>query len=156
MKSLSFKIIVCAIICLTLGTLSGFSTMHEITNWYQFLIKPSFNPPNWIFGPVWTLLYLMMGVSLGIIWHSTLEGRKKAMQLFAVQFVLNLGWSFLFFNLHMLGIAFVEIIAMLIAIIFTIFAFYKVNKTASFLLIPYLCWVSFASFSNISIWLLNK
>jgi len=156
MKTLPFKIVVSAIICLTLGTLSGFSTIDAITNWYQFLIKPSFNPPNWIFGPVWTLLYLMMGISLGIIWYSTLEGHKKAMQLFAVQFVLNLGWSFLFFNLHMLGTAYIEIIAMLIAIIFTIFAFYKVNKTAAYLLIPYLCWVTFASFLNLSIWVLNK
>ncbi len=156
MKSLPFRIIVCAIICLTLGTLSGLSTIDAITNWYQFLAKPSFNPPNWIFGPVWTLLYLMMGISLGIIWHSTNNSRKKAMQLFAVQFVLNLGWSFLFFNLHMFGTAYIEIIVMLIAIIFTIFAFYKINKTAAYLLIPYLCWVTFASFLNLSIWVLNK
>ncbi len=139
-----------------MGTLSGFSTINAITNWYQFLNKPSFNPPNWIFGPVWTVLYLMMGISLGIIWNSTINGRKRAMQLFTVQFVLNLGWSFLFFNLHTLGIAFIEIIAMLIAIIFTIFAFYKINKIAAFLLIPYLFWVTFASILNLSIWFLNK
>jgi len=155
-KSLLFKIIVCAIICLTLGTLSGFSTVDSIGNWYQFLIKPSFNPPNWIFGPVWTLLYLMMGVSLGIIWHSTNVGRNKAMLLFGVQFALNLAWSFLFFKLNVLGIAFVEIVTMLIAIVFTIFAFYKINKTAAYLLVPYLCWVSFASILNLSIWILNK
>lgn len=155
MKSLAFKIIVCAIVCLTLGTLSGFSTIDAINNWYQFLVKPSFNPPNWIFGPVWTLLYLTMGISLGIIWNSTNNGRKRAMQLFAVQFVLNLCWSYLFFNLHALGIAYLEILSMLIAIIFTIFAFYKINKTAAILLIPYACWVLFASFLNLSIWYLN-
>jgi tryptophan-rich sensory protein len=156
MKSLTIKIIVGAFICLIMGTLSGFSTVNAITNWYQFLIKPSFNPPNWIFGPVWTVLYLMMGISLGIIWNSTNNGRKRAMQLFAGQFVLNLCWSYLFFNLHALGIAYLEILSMIVAIIFTIFAFYKINKTAAFLLVPYLCWVLFASFLNLSIWYLNK
>ncbi len=156
MKTLTVKILVCAVICLTLGTLSGFSTINAISNWYQFLIKPSFNPPNWIFGPVWTLLYLMMGISVGIIWTSTNNGRKRALQLFAVQFVLNLCWSFLFFNLHALSMAYMEILSMIVAIIFTIFAFYKINKTAAILLVPYLCWVLFASFLNLSIWYLNK
>jgi len=156
MKSLTVKIIISASICLILGTLSGFSTIDSITNWYQFLNKPSFNTPNWIFGPVWTLLYLMMGISFGIIWHSTNNVQKRAMQLFAVQFVLNLGWSYLFFNLHALSLAYVEILSMIIAIIFTIFAFYKINKTAAILLVPYLCWVLFASFLNLSIWYLNK
>ena len=113
MKTLTVKILVCAVICLTLGTLSGFSTINAISNWYQFLIKPSFNPPNWIFGPVWTLLYLMMGISVGIIWTSTNNGRKRALQLFAVQFVLNLCWSFLFFNLHALSMAYMEILSMM-------------------------------------------
>lgn len=156
MKSLIVKIAICASLCLLLGTASGFSTIDSITNWYQFLNKPSFNPPNWIFGPVWTLLYLIMGIAVALIWHTPHPNQKRALQLFAVQFVLNLGWSFIFFNLRELGIAFVEIIAMLIAIIFTIVAFYKINRKAAFLMIPYLCWVSFASVLNFSIWFLNR
>jgi len=156
MKLLIVKIIVCAVLCLALGTASGFSTIDSITNWYQFLDKPAFNPPNWIFGPVWTLLYLMMGVAVALIWHTPHANQKRALFLFAFQFALNLGWSFLFFNLHVLGIAFVEIIAMLIAIVFTIIEFYKINRKAAIIMIPYLCWVSFASLLNLSIWLLNK
>ena len=156
MKSLAVKIIVCAVICLLLGTLSGFSTIDSISSWYQFLNKPFFDPPNWIFGPVWTVLYIIMGVAFALVWHTPHEGRKRALQLFGVQFVLNLCWSFLFFNLHLLGIAYCEIVAMVIAISITIIAFHRVNKTAAFLLIPYLCWVLFATLLNFSIWLLNK
>ena len=156
MKSLTLKIIVCALGCLALGTASGFSTMDSIATWYQYINKPSFNPPNWLFGPVWTVLYLMMGAALALVWHTVHADKKRAYLLFALQFVLNLAWSFLFFNLHALGGAFIEIIAMLIAIILTLIAFYKINKTAAYLLIPYACWVSFASLLNFSIWILNK
>ncbi|NDP21299.1 MAG: tryptophan-rich sensory protein [Paludibacter sp.] len=156
MKSLIVKIIICASLCVALGTASGFSTIDSITNWYQFLNKPTFNPPNWIFGPVWTLLYLLMGIAVALIWHTPHPDKKRALQLFVAQFVLNLAWSYIFFNLHELGLAFVEIITLLIVIIFTIVAFYKINRKAAFLMIPYLCWVSFASVLNFSIWFLNR
>lgn len=156
MKSLISKIIICSILCLTLGISSGFSTVDSIANWYQFITKPSWNPPNWLFGPVWSLLYLLMGISVALIWHSQDSNKKNAIQLFIIQFALNLGWSFIFFNQHEIGWAFVEILMMLTAIILTILSFYKISKPAAYLLIPYLCWVSFASVLNGTIWFLNK
>ncbi|HEY6914004.1 MAG TPA: TspO/MBR family protein [Paludibacter sp.] len=156
MRSLITKIIVCALLCLALGTASSFSTMESISTWYQFLNKPAFNPPNWIFGPVWTILYIMMGISVALVWHTPHADRRKAMIFFAVQFILNLCWSFLFFNLHLPGVAYFEIMAMCISIALTIIAFYKINKTAALLLLPYLCWVLFATILNYSIWILNR
>lgn len=156
MKSLPFKILISTITTLALGIASGFSTIQSITDWYQYLNKPSFNPPNWIFGPVWTLLYLMMGIAFAMIWHSRHPQKNKAMLLFAIQFVFNLAWSFLFFNCHLLGIAFIEILLMGCFIALTINSFYKINKLAAYLLIPYLCWVSFAAVLNGAIWFLNK
>ena len=156
MKSLPVKIFISTIATLTLGIASGFSTIQSITDWYQYLNKPSFNPPNWIFEPVWTILYLMMGISFAIIWNSTHIQKNKAMLLFAIQFIFNLAWSFLFFNWHQLGIAFIEILIMGYFIVRTILGFYKINKMAAYLLIPYLCWVIFATVLNGSIWFLNK
>ena len=156
MRSLITKILISAFLCLALGTASSFSTIESITTWYQFLNKPSFNPPNWIFGPVWTVLYITMGVSFALVWHTPHKDRKKAMLIFGVQFALNLCWSFLFFNLQLLGVAYFEIMAMFISIIITILAFYRINKTAALLLIPYLCWVLFATILNYSIWILNR
>lgn len=156
MKSLRVKIIISSISTLTLGIASGFSTINSINNWYQFIEKPTFNPPNWIFGPVWTILYILMGISFGLVWHSNHINKKNALILFTIQFILNLAWSFLFFNQHLLGIAFIEIIIMWLFILLTIKSFYSINKTAAFLLIPYLLWVSFASVLNGAIWYLNK
>ncbi len=156
MKSLTVKILIAATVCLVLGTASGFSTMESISTWYQFLNMPAFNPPNWVFGPVWTILYIMMGAAFALVWHTPHPGRKKALILFIAQFTLNLCWSFLFFNLHLPGLAYFEIAGMAIIITFTILAFYKINKTAAYLLLPYLCWVLFATILNYSIWVLNK
>ena len=156
MISFPFKILISTITTLALGIASGFSTIQSITDWYQYLNKPSFNPPNWIFGPVWTILYLMMGIAFAMIWHSRHPQKNKAMLLFAIQFVFNLAWSFLFFNRHLLGIAFIEILLMGCFIALTIISFYKINKLAAYLLIPYLCWVSFAAVLNGAIWFLNK
>ena len=156
MKSLLVKILISTIATLTLGIASGFSTIQSIKDWYQFLIKPSFNPPNWIFGPVWTILYVMMGISLAMIWHASHIQKNRAILLFTIQFIFNLAWSFLFFNCHLLGIAFVEILLMGYFIVSTIISFYKINKVAAYLLIPYLCWVCFATVLNGTIWFLNK
>lgn len=156
MKSLLVKILISTITTLTLGIASGFSTIQSIKDWYQFLIKPSFNPPNWIFGPVWTILYVMMGISLAMIWHASHIQKNRAILLFTIQFIFNLAWSFLFFNCHLLGIAFVEILLMGYFIVSTIISFYKINKVAAYLLIPYLCWVCFATVLNGTIWFLNK
>ena len=156
MKSIVAKIIVCILICTALGFLSGFSTADSISNWFQYVKKPSWNPPNWLFAPVWTALYILMGISVALIWHSKATNKSQAIWLFVIQFILNLCWSLIFFNLHQTGWAFVEIIVMLIFIVLTIISFYKIDKTAAYLLLPYICWVSFATVLNGSIWFLNK
>ncbi len=155
MKKLILKIAISSIICLSLGAGSGISIVDDIKNWYPFILKPDWNPPNWIFGPVWTLLYLMMGISVGLVWHNSKQNKNKALGLFILQFILNMAWSAIFFNHHLIGWAFVEIMLMLLAILFTIISFYKIEKLAAYLLIPYLCWVSFASVLNGTVWYLN-
>ena len=154
--NLFVKIILCVIICAGLGLASGFSTVSEITGWFQQIEKPSWNPPNWIFSPVWTTLYILMGIAAGLIWHSNDERKGRALLLFALQFILNLGWSFIFFNQHEIGWALAEIIVMLLLIIVTAIAFYKIKPLAGYLMIPYILWVSFATCLNGAIWLLNK
>lgn len=156
MKSLILKITFCVVLCLALGLLSGFSTIDSINNWYQFIKKPSWNPPNWLFAPVWTSLYILMGIAVALVWHSSDQNKKTAIGIFIVQFVLNLAWSFIFFNMHQVGWAFAEIITMLFFIFLTILLFYKINKTAAWLMLPYLCWVSFATVLNGTIWYLNS
>ncbi len=155
-QSLFFKAFLCAVLCLILGIASGFSTTDSIQNWYIFINKPSWNPPNWLFGPVWTILYICMGIALGIVWHNKHLLQKKAITLFLIQFVLNLCWSAIFFNFHQIGWAFVEIIIMLVMIVITLYHFYQIKKVAGILLIPYLIWVSFATILNGTIWQLNS
>lgn len=148
--------IVCSVPIILLGFLSGMSTTSEIANWYSYLQKPSFNPPNFIFGPVWSALYILMGISLSIVIGKTSSRiRTISITLFVTQFVLNLSWSYIFFNLHLTGWAFIEIIFMWAMILLMIVSFYKVHKTAALLQIPYLIWVSFASILNYSIYVLN-
>lgn len=156
MKSLVLKISICVLLCLALGLLSGFSTVESINNWYRFINKPVWNPPNWLFGPVWTLLYVMMGIALALVWHTKHQNKKRAVTFFVIQFALNIAWSFIFFNLHAIGLAFAEIMIMFILIAFTMAAFYKISKPAAWLMIPYLTWVSFATVLNGSIWYLNS
>lgn len=156
MKSLFIKIAVCIAICLALGLFSGFSTVESINSWYRFINKPSWNPPNWIFGPVWTLLYILMGIAVALIWHTQHQNKKTAITFFVIQFALNIAWSFIFFNLHAIGWAFMEIIVMLFFIAITIFSFYKISKPAAWLMVPYLIWVLFATVLNGTIWHLNS
>lgn len=152
-----FKLIICIVICLAVGGVSGYFTADEIPNWYAALNKPTFNPPNWIFGPVWSALYILMAVSLWLVWKSDVDSsiKNKAILIFAMQLILNFFWSIIFFHFHQLGFALVEIICMWIFILFSIIKFYPVSKTASYLLFPYLLWVSFASILNYAIWKLN-
>jgi benzodiazapine receptor len=156
MSGLMLKIIICVVVCVGLGSLSGLSTIDAIQTWYPTIIKPSWNPPNWLFGPVWTLLYILMGISFALLWNSSQNGRKSAMLLFVVQFGLNIAWSFIFFNLHLLGWSFIESLCMLAAIGATIYLSYSVNTTAAYLLVPYFLWVSFASILNGTVWWLNR
>lgn len=152
------KAIIAISIPLIVGAISGFFTVTGVESWYQTIQKPSWNPPNWIFGPVWTALYIMMGIALFLVWkEDTSEELKKiALVLFAVQLILNFFWSFIFFNQQQPGWALVEIIAMWLFILLTIFAFAQVNKTAAWLLVPYISWVSFATILNYTIWQLNR
>jgi tryptophan-rich sensory protein len=142
-------------LCLSAGSIGSLATMPSIPTWYAGLNKPVFNPPNWIFGPVWTILYILMGISLFLLWQKRKDA-KQAIILFLIQLSLNLLWSFMFFGWHWIGLAFVEILFLWLFILLTMIKAYPVSKTASFLLLPYILWVSFASFLNLNIWLLNK
>lgn len=149
------KLLISISACLAVGGVSGFVTANEIPGWYVNINKPVFNPPNWIFGPVWTALYILMGIAFFLIWKSPTPAKEKAYLFFALQLVLNFFWSIIFFRLHAVGFAFAEIIMMWICILLTIVSFYPISKPAAYLLIPYLLWVSFASVLNFSIWRLN-
>ncbi|HIH32055.1 TPA: tryptophan-rich sensory protein [Candidatus Woesearchaeota archaeon] len=149
------KLIVSIVICLLMGFIAGMSTSKSIDSWYSKIKKPSFNPPNWIFGPVWTILYVLMGISLYLMWTSKIDNRL-AIMFFVIQLVLNFLWSYLFFSMHNPLLAFIDIALLWIMIILTMIYAYPVSQTASLLMIPYILWVTFASILNLSIYLLNK
>ncbi|MDZ4796109.1 MAG: TspO/MBR family protein [Bacteroidota bacterium] len=152
------KLIISIIIPVAIGATAGFFTTTGVGSWFQTINKPSWNPPSWIFGPVWTTLYILMGIALFLVWKSDASEvqKKTAILLFAVQLVLNFCWSFIFFNQEQPGWAFVEIVVMWVAILLTIFAFGNISKTAAWLLVPYISWVSFATILNYTIWKLNS
>jgi translocator protein len=139
------------------GFSGTFFTRPSIQSWYTIINKPSFNPPNWIFGPVWITLFLLIGTSLGkvLLAPKTERYRTLALIAYAVQLVLNLAWSYLFFYLHRLDLAAYEIVILLISIAVNIYYSSKVNKTAAWLLVPYSLWVSFATILSITIWKIN-
>jgi tryptophan-rich sensory protein len=152
------KIVLVVVVCVSIGYLSGMVTRDSITTWYPTLVKPIFNPPNWIFGPVWTLLYIMMGIAAGLIWTSGYDEKKvkKALGFFAIQFGLNALWSYLFFGLRNPLLALIKIIILWLLIVETYNQFKKIDKVSGLLLLPYLAWVSFAMVLNFSIWWLNR
>ncbi|MDZ4807048.1 MAG: TspO/MBR family protein [Bacteroidota bacterium] len=154
----TLKLIIAIIIPVAVGAVSGFFTSSEIPGWYQTINKPTWNPPSWLFGPVWTTLYILMGIALFLVWKSDASQsvKKTAIILFAAQLVLNFFWSFIFFNQHQIGWAVVEIITMWVFILLTIFAFAPISKIAAWLLVPYISWVSFATILNYTIWKLNS
>ena len=153
------RIIYCVAICLVVGYLSSITTQSSINTWYPTLIKPSFNPPNWLFAPVWTLLFIMMGVAAGMIWNQLENQRelvKKALLFFTVQLLLNALWSYLFFGLNNVLLALIEVILLWLVIYETFHIFKKIDKKAAYLFIPYLIWVAFAAVLNGSIYYLNR
>jgi tryptophan-rich sensory protein len=156
MNKLLLKIVICILICAGLGALSGFSTVDAINGWYQTLRKPGWNPPNSVFGPVWTVLYVLMGNSAALVWNSHHSDKKKALGIFIIQFILNLLWSFIFFGQQNIVLALADIIALWVMIVITIIYFYRINRVAAWLLFPYLLWVSFATALNFSIYILNR
>jgi len=149
-----YKLLVSIIICEFAGIIGSAFTMPAINSWYRDLNKPFFNPPNWVFGPVWTIIFVLMGVSLYLVWNI---GKKtvKAKKIFALQWVLNIFWTVIFFKFHSLLFAFIEILFLCVAIFWTIIEFYKVSRAAAYLLLPYIVWVSFAAVLNLSILILN-
>jgi len=150
------KLIISILVSQLAGILGSLFTLTSDGSWYSTLIKPSFNPPNSVFGPVWTTLYLLMGISLYLIWECKKSfNRRVGLYLFFIQLVLNTLWSILFFGLQNPTFAFIGIILLWLAILFNIVYFLKVKKTAGYLLIPYLLWVSFASILNYFIMILN-
>ena len=152
----TLHLVISVIVCQAFGLVGAVFTSPAIDTWYAGLNKPSFNPPNWLFAPVWTLLYLAMGVSLYLVWERRGEiDIKPALVVFTIQMVLNLAWSIIFFGLKLPAFAFGEIVVLWAAILLTIVKFWPLSKTASYLLVPYLLWVSFASLLNLSIWRLN-
>ncbi|MDD5065642.1 MAG: tryptophan-rich sensory protein [bacterium] len=152
-----FKFLFCIILCQLAGGLGAVFTTPSIPTWYAGLVKPSFNPPNWIFAPVWTTLYLMMAVSLFLIWNKgfSVTGAKRALFLFGGQLVLNVLWSLVFFKLHSPLAGFIIIIILWVMILSTILSFNRISRPASLFLIPYILWVSFASVLNFFLWRLN-
>jgi tryptophan-rich sensory protein len=152
-----FALIVFIAACLLIGVLGAVSTASSVDTWYTGLNKPSWNPPDWIFGPVWTTLYVMMGVSVWLVWRRRHEVETRAaMMLFGLQMILNAAWSVLFFGMQRPGWAAAEIVVLWLAIVATTAEFGRISKPAAWLLVPYLAWVSFAGFLNFTIWRLNS
>jgi benzodiazapine receptor len=145
------------IICQSAGITGSIFTTPAIPTWYANINKPSFRPPNWVFAPVWTTLFLLMGIALFLIWKKGLKRKdvKIAFFFFIFHLVLNTLWSFLFFGLESPFAAFIEIIFLWISILVSIILFFRISKVAGILLIPYILWVTFASVLNFSIWRLN-
>ncbi len=157
MKKKLLYITICVTLCLVIGFLSSFATQSSVNDWYVTLNKPSFNPPNWLFAPVWTILYILMGISAGLVWAKGFYHLwvKTALYHFGFQLLLNALWSIVFFGLKQPLWALFVIIALVIMLLFTFKWFKIVNKTAAYMLIPYIIWVSFATILNYNIWQLN-
>ncbi|MCX6720156.1 MAG: tryptophan-rich sensory protein [Candidatus Staskawiczbacteria bacterium] len=179
-KNNFIKLLFSIIVCEMAGIIGSIFTVPSIKLWYATLNKPAFNPPNWIFGPVWTTLFLLMGISFYIVWSKKFAVRQSAkvlkikawnrwsqklwtgswqkinvISIFILQLVLNICWSLIFFGMHLPGIAFFELLMLWFAILYTIINFHRISKLASYLLLPYLLWVTFAALLNLSISLLN-
>jgi benzodiazapine receptor len=151
----ALKLIVCLAAVAAAAAIGGYATSLGLDEWYRALAKPAWNPPDWLFGPVWTLLYILMALAAWLVWMRGWKAAKYALTLFVVQLILNAAWSWLFFGWRQPGWAFVELVILLAAIIATAVAFARVKPTAAWLLAPYLAWVAFAGLLNFTIWRLN-
>lgn len=151
------RLAISIIIVFFAGAIGTIATLSEIPTWYAALAKPTWAPPNWLFGPVWTTLYILIGVALFLVWRKGSDKKdvKLALLVFAVQLVLNVLWSVVFFGYHSLLGGVIVVILLWIAILANIIVFYRVSKPAGLLLVPYIIWVSIASYLNYSVYLLN-
>lgn len=151
-----WKLFASIIITLSAGFLGSFFTGPAVKTWYLLINRPSWNPPAWLFAPVWTTLFILMGVSLYLVWSQKMNAKTRlALNIFTVQLILNIFWSVIFFGMGNFWLAFAEIVVLWIFILLTIIYFRRINKTAGWLLVPYILWVSFASFLNFTIASLN-
>ena len=150
------KLVGSVLLCETAGVVGSVFTRDSLRDWYPTLQKPSFTPPDWVFGTVWTVLYAMMGVSLYLASRQREEVETAARGLFAVQLMLNTLWTYIFFGRRSPGWALVEISLLWVAIASTTLSFFRVSRTAALLLLPYLLWTSFAAVLNYSVWRLNE
>jgi benzodiazapine receptor len=153
----TFKLIIAVVVSELAGIIGSIFTISVIPNWYAGLVEPALNPPAWVFGPVWTTLYALMGIAAFLVWKAGWERKevRMALKVFGLQLFLNAIWSIIFFGLHNPGWALVDIVALWLSIIWTIAVFYKISKPAAYLFLPYILWVSFALYLNYSIWILN-
>ena len=151
------KVLGFVILCQVAGLIGSFFTFDAIPGWYATLVKPDFSPPDWVFGPVWTALYTMMGIAAYLVFSKREKDRNAmpALAVFGGQLILNALWSIIFFGYQSPGLAFICIIALLIMIALTIYRFWGISKTSAYLMVPYLLWVTFATLLNYSIWVLN-
>lgn len=157
MKFKPLAFIINIAITLGVGALGGLATAQSVKTWYPTLNKPGFNPPNWLFAPVWTTLYILIGIAAYLVWikRDQIAHFPRTVAIYLIQLILNLAWSFIFFYLHEIGFALTEIILLLIVIIINAVTFYKIDKWAGLIFIPYILWVSFASFLTYNILILN-
>ena len=145
------------ILCLAVSSVGGAITATSVDTWYQTLEKPSFNPPDWVFAPVWTALYILMGIAAWRIWRfRAIANPGKALSIFGVQLGLNLSWSILFFGLQRIDLALFEIFILLFTIALNAILFWRVDRLAGLMFVPYVLWVTFATILNASIWLRNE
>lgn len=152
-----FEALVAILICQAAGIIGSIFTANNIQTWYINLNKPFFNPPNWIFGPVWFTLYCLMGIALYLIWkkRNSIPQAKTGINIFLIHLVFNALWSIVFFALHQIALSVLNIIILLGLIIYLTRSFYKIDARAAYLMFPYVAWVSFASILNISLLILN-
>jgi translocator protein len=156
-KSNIIKLVVSLVLPIGVGAIAGLFTAKAVPEWYASLNQPSFNPPNWVFGPVWTVLYILLGISLFLIWKlDSGKERNLAIFVFLLQLLLNFGWSFIFFYFKMIGFALFEIILLWISIVSMLFLFYKIKPMAAYINIPYFLWVTFATVLNSAYYFLNR
>ena len=152
-----FSLFAFIILCLGVSGIGAAVTVTSVDTWYQTLEKPPFNPPDWVFAPVWTTLFTLMGIAAWRVWLlRTSRPTGKALAVFALQLLLNIGWSLLFFGLQRIDLALVEIVILLGAIIANTIIFWRVDRVAGLLFVPYVAWVAFATILNSALWLLNK
>lgn len=157
MKKKLGYIIICIFVCLVIGFLASMATQSSVNSWFSTLNKPSFNPPNWLFAPVWTTLYVLMGISAGWVWGKGFHHKwvKTGLYHFGFQLLLNALWSIAFFGLKNPFLGLVIILSLVVMLSLTIRWFYLVSRLAALLLVPYLLWVCFATALNYKIWELN-